>query len=223
MDTLEISMIEKIYSYLRRRVRGGLRQVGSGLRGKCLCGKKVMIKHRRYVRSEGNISFGDYVEIDGFSKSGVSFGRNCTIGKYSIIRGSSSYENPGEGISIGNYFCCGDFSFFDAAGGIQIGDDVQMGQAIRFHAQNHKYSGTELIRLQGVENKSIVIGNNCWVGSGTVFLAGVTIGDGCVIGANSVITKSFPNDCVIAGNPAKIIKMRRSLGVTDECQEKSDF
>ena len=100
------------------------------------------------------------------------------------------------------------FVFLVALDGIEIGDDVIMGQNVRFHAQNHNYNGTELIRNQGVTSKGIKIGNNCWIGSGVVFLDGVTIGDGCVIGANTVVTKNFPDNSVIVGFSGRAIKKR---------------
>ena len=102
----------------------------------------------------------------------------------------------------------GDFCFFGSAGGIEIGNDVMMGQNVRFHAQNHNYSGEELIREQGVNSKGIKIGNNCWIGSGVVFLDGVTIGNGCVIGSNTVVTKSFPDNSVVVGYAGKKLKDR---------------
>ena len=52
------------------------------------------------------------------------------------------------------------------------------------------------------------VGNNCWIGAGVVFCDGVTVGSGCVIGANAGVTKSFPDNRVIAGNPAKVVRMR---------------
>lgn len=211
MMNLKVLNIDRIFRYIVRVVRGRFKQIGSNITGLVLCGKSVQMKHRKYIYCDGNLVLGDYVEIDGFAKEGIHIGRNSTIGKYTIMRASSSYKFPGEGIKIGHDFCCGDFSFFGAAGGITIGNDVQIGQAVRFHAQNHKYNGMGLIRLQGVENKRIIIGDNCWIGSGTVILAGVTIASGCVIGANSVVTKSFPENCVIAGNPAKVIKQRISM------------
>ncbi|MXV51706.1 acyltransferase [Pedobacter sp. HMF7647] len=52
----------------------------------------------------------------------------------------------------------------------------------------------------------ILIGNNVWIGEGCIILPGVFIGDNCIIGANSVVTKSFKADLIIGGNPAKIIR-----------------
>lgn len=64
--------------------------------------------------------------------------------------------------------------------------------------------------MQGVTHKGIVIGNNCWIGAGAVYLDGAKLGNGCVVGTNSVIMKEFPDNCVIAGIPAKIIKCREN-------------
>ena len=52
----------------------------------------------------------------------------------------------------------------------------------------------------------VKIGNGCWIGGGAIILPGVSIGDGTVIGAGSVVTKDIPDNVVVAGNPAKIIK-----------------
>jgi acetyltransferase-like isoleucine patch superfamily enzyme len=53
---------------------------------------------------------------------------------------------------------------------------------------------------------SIKIGKNCWLGNGVVITAGVELGDNVVVGANAVVTKSFPSNAIIAGVPAKVIK-----------------
>jgi maltose O-acetyltransferase len=55
--------------------------------------------------------------------------------------------------------------------------------------------------------KSVKIGKNCWIGNSVTITAGVELGDNVTIGANSVVTKSFPSNVVIAGCPAKVIKV----------------
>ncbi|HFU4369538.1 TPA: DapH/DapD/GlmU-related protein [Streptococcus suis] len=56
------------------------------------------------------------------------------------------------------------------------------------------------------ETKSVKIGNNVWVGTGSIILKGVTIGDGAIVAAGSVVTKDVPSGCLVGGNPAKVIK-----------------
>lgn len=63
-----------------------------------------------------------------------------------------------------------------------------------------RYEQQKMIR------KETKIGKNCFLGEKTIILPGVTIGDNCIIGAGSVVTKSFPNDCMIVGNPARCVK-----------------
>jgi acetyltransferase-like isoleucine patch superfamily enzyme len=64
------------------------------------------------------------------------------------------------------------------------------------------------IRHQGVSRKGIKIGKNCWIGSKVTVLDGVTIGTGSIIAAGSVVTKSFPENSIIGGVPAKLLKTR---------------
>jgi acetyltransferase-like isoleucine patch superfamily enzyme len=61
-------------------------------------------------------------------------------------------------------------------------------------------------RLSNYKKASVKIGRNCWLGNGVVITAGVELGDHVVVGANSVVTKSFPSNVVIAGVPAKVIR-----------------
>ncbi len=56
------------------------------------------------------------------------------------------------------------------------------------------------------------IGENCFIGARSIIMPGVTIGDGCIVGAGSVVTKDVPAGCIVAGNPAKVLKEGITVG-----------
>jgi acetyltransferase-like isoleucine patch superfamily enzyme len=82
-----------------------------------------------------------------------------------------------------------------------------MGSYISFHSENHNFSDTtKLIREQGVTSKGIQLGNNIWVGAKATFLDGCVIGNNSVVAAGAVVSGVFPDNVVIGGVPAKILK-----------------
>lgn len=172
-------------------------------------GRKVRVLEKRYLSIGAKTKIHDGVYIDALSTDGVIIGDHAVIGRNTRLECTGSLEYVGKGVKIGNRTTFGNDCFFGAAGGIDIGDDVVAGQYIRFHSENHNFDDlNELIKDQGVSHKGIKIGNNCWIGSGAVFLDGAELEEGCVVGANSVVTKHFPANSVIAGVPAKLIRTR---------------
>nr|WP_262896775.1 acyltransferase [Flavobacterium macrobrachii] len=82
-----------------------------------------------------------------------------------------------------------------------------MGSYISFHSENHNFSDTtKLIREQGVTSKGIKLGNNIWVGAKVTFLDGCVVGDNSVVAAGAVVNGIYPDNSVIGGVPARVIK-----------------
>ena len=90
-----------------------------------------------------------------------------------------------------------------AQGGIYIGDKCLIGHNTVIATINHEINPK--IRRDLIPKK-VVIGNNVWIGSGSIILPGVSIGNNSIIGAGSVVNKNIPGNCIAVGNPAKVIK-----------------
>jgi maltose O-acetyltransferase len=84
---------------------------------------------------------------------------------------------------------------------LKIGEETIFANNVTIHTANH-----DLLDRSKFHMADITIGRNCWLGSGVTVLSGVNLGDNVTVGANSVVTKNFPSNCVIAGCPAEIIK-----------------
>ena len=172
-------------------------------------GKHVTLRCKNKLTIGRNVTLYDDVFIDALSKNGVTLVNNVSIGQRTIIKASGSIAAIGKGFVIGDGSSFGNDCFVGAAGGVYIGSHVAMGQNVRFHSENHNFGDiTKPIYEQGVTNIGITIGNDCWIGAGAVFLDGSSMGNGCVVGANTLVTKQFPDNSVIAGSPARIIRMR---------------
>lgn len=88
---------------------------------------------------------------------------------------------------------------------VTIGDDTFIGPNTQFYTPIHPLDFKT--RNTFIETaKPIKIGKNCWLGGSVIVLPGVTIGDGCVIGAGAVVTKDIPKNSLAVGNPAKVIR-----------------
>lgn len=129
---------------------------------KLFLGRKTKLIVRKKMNFGSNVKIGRGCIINALSREGVIFGDGVRLGDNTIIECTGSLSNVGKGVVIGNRSGFGGNCFFGAAGGISIGDDVIAGQNIRFHSENHKIDDINtLIRLQGVTNKGIKVGNNC--------------------------------------------------------------
>jgi len=96
-------------------------------------------------------------------------------------------------------------------GGVSIGDRTLVGYETMIMSMNHKIpEGRGQIFFAGhVKNEqSVHIGSDCWIGGRCIILPGVTIGDGSVIGAGSIVTKDVPEYSIAVGVPARVIRKR---------------
>ena len=111
----------------------------------------------------------------------------------------------GNNIVLGkNVFINSNCYFMDGAK-ITVGDNVFIGPSCGFYKANHPLDYQT--RNQGIEQAlPILIGNNVWLGGNVIVLPGVKIGDGCVIGAGSVVTKDIEANSIATGVPCKVIK-----------------
>jgi acetyltransferase-like isoleucine patch superfamily enzyme len=113
------------------------------------------------------------------------------------------YTNFGKHTKIGkNVFINHDCSFLDL-GGITIEDDVQIGPKVSLITENHPLDPST---RKSLNIKSIHIKKNAWIGAGAIVLPGITIGENSVIAAGAVVNKDVPDNTIVGGVPAKIIR-----------------
>ena len=178
-------------------------------KGLLFVGKRVKLKCRRKMKFFGTAVIEDGVKIDALSKGGIEIGEGFSIGRNSIIECTGVIRELGEKLIIGRNVGIAANAFISMRGPVEIGDDTIFGPNVAIHAENHNYCDLDKpIRLQGATRKGVKIGKNCWIGSGAIILDGVTIGDGCIVAAGAVVNKDFPDNSIIGGVPAKIIKNR---------------
>lgn len=142
--------------------------------------------------------------------SGTSFGRMAVLTAWDNQDGRKYTPE----IRIGEKCNFGDFIHITAINKISIGDNVLTGRWVTITDNSHGDTQLESlktapIKREWVSKGPVIIGNNVWIGDKATILPGVTIGDGAVIGANSVVTSDIPPYCVAGGNPAKIIKCQQ--------------
>ncbi len=155
-------------------------------------GENVKIAKNTTIIGLNNISLGNNIRIDG----------NVVIAAYS---GS---------LTLGNYIHIGGGCYLGCAGGITMGDFSGLSQGISIYSGTDDYTGKSLTnptvphKYLKVKLAPVVLGKHVIVGSGSVILPGVTIGEGSSVGALSLVTKSLDEWGVYFGAPAKKLKAR---------------
>ncbi|MBS5820976.1 MAG: chorismate mutase [Enterococcus gilvus] len=111
----------------------------------------------------------------------------------------------GYNIFVGENFYCNFHNVFLDICPITIGDNCMFGPNVQLYTASHPLEPGK--RNSGQEfGKPITIGDNVWIGGSCVVVPGVTLGDNVVVAAGAVVTKSFPDNVVVGGNPARILK-----------------
>jgi acetyltransferase-like isoleucine patch superfamily enzyme len=159
-------------------------------------------------RLAGEISDMDFsVECDGrvhvSGTRNIHLGKRCRLGMDTELR---TIENGK--IHLGDDTRLNRGGTLTSYSEIFIDDFTIIGEFVSIRDANHGMERGEPIRYQPHTSKPIRIGKDVWIARGSCILAGVTIGEGSVIGANSVVTKDIPPYSIAAGVPARIIKSR---------------
>jgi acetyltransferase-like isoleucine patch superfamily enzyme len=188
-------------------VRLGMRRAASLV----MVGSGVRVRHARHFSAGKNLIIDDYAEVMALSRQGVVLGDHVTIGAFATIKPSNYYgRDLGEGLMVGDRSNIGAYCYVGCSGLITIGNDVMISPRVSLYAENHNCADVDRpMREQGITRQPIVIEDDCWIASGSIILAGVTVGRGSVVAAGSVVTRDVPPYSVVAGVPATVLRSRR--------------
>lgn len=173
-----------------------LKKVIGYLRGQTL---KLRIKTTGPVKQYGRMKV---VKRNGY----IEIGSRSAVWPGVKIEATSVFENKTATVKIGRRCNLGDNLQIHCADSVTIGDNVGIAWDVIIMDHNY-HSITGFAEGEpDLDPRPVVIGNRVWLGIRTIVLKGVHIGDGCIIGAGSVVTRDIPPNTLAAGNPAKPIK-----------------
>jgi acetyltransferase-like isoleucine patch superfamily enzyme len=167
--------------------------------------RRLLTRAGRRWRTDGFVFFGRRLEIQIGREAEVRFGRFVWIGDGSKIR-----CHEGE-VEIGAKTVIGQECTISAYRRVRIGEQCVVADRAMFIDFDHGVVEVERpIRVQGIYMRDVEVGSNVWIGYGACVLRGVRVGDNAIVGTNSVVTKDVPANAVVAGIPARIIRMREA-------------
>jgi acetyltransferase-like isoleucine patch superfamily enzyme len=163
----------------------------------------LKLRHRGRLQTDGICFICPGVKLEIGREARLRIGRWAWIGHDCKIR-----VHEGE-VSIGAKTVMGQECTISAFQHVSIGRECIIADRVMLIDFDHGVVDVERpIRLQGIYKRDVRIGHNVWIGYGACILRGVTVGENSVIGTSSVVTRTLPANAVIAGNPARVIRMR---------------
>ncbi len=144
------------------------------------------------------------VKIFSTKKSPVFIAEDCILQTGAILASSDTGR-----IVLKKHVYLGEYTILSSKGQIEVGENTIIASHAFVVDFDHRFDRPELSFYDsGFDCRRVTIGSNVWVGAGTKILKGVSIGDGCVIGAGSVVTRDVPPYSIAVGVPARVIRKR---------------
>jgi len=177
----------------------------------CWFDRGIRMSHMKNISLGSDCMIFRNVTINAFGQKKF----NIEMGKEVRIREGCYIDTHGGWIIFGDNVFLGPQCMIYGHGGLEIGRNTLIAGKTSIIPANHNFSKSDVpLRSQGESTIGIKIGDNVWIGTGSIILDGVHIGSHSVIGAGSVVTCSIPPFSVAVGSPAKVIRNR---------QEESDL
>ncbi len=167
--------------------------------------RRFLTRAGRRWRTDGFLFLGRGLELEAGRKGRIEFGRFVWIGDGTKIR---CHEGV---VEIGEKTVMGQECTISAYQRVRIGAQCVIADRAMFIDFDHGVVEVERpIRSQGIYKRDVEVGSNVWIGYGACILRGVRVGDNSIVGTNSVVTKDVPANAVVAGIPARVIRMREA-------------
>jgi acetyltransferase-like isoleucine patch superfamily enzyme len=141
----------------------------------------------------------------------IGKGGRVEIGRWSWLGHGTKIRCHEGVVSIGAKTVLGQECTISAYQHVSIGRECVVADRVMLIDFDHGMVEVERpVRLQGIYKRDVRVGNNVWIGYGACILRGVTVGDNAVIGTNAVVTEDVPDNAVVGGVPARVIRMREA-------------
>lgn len=164
------------------------------------------MRYAKYVKIGAGAVVFPKVMLNPFGRNArnleIELGPKTLLFPYVLIQGSGKF-------SLGDRSFIGSFSVIGCNERVEIGKSVMIAQNVSIRDTDHGFEDLQVPMIdQGIRTAPVIIRDNVWIGHGAVITKGITIGSGAIIAANAVVTKDVPENAIVGGVPAKIIRYR---------------